>query len=501
MSESASPKVPQKTSRKSEIALLEQISTSLDAVIGDRPLKKSRTSASDANKTAAKNFLATKTLVKNIAKACAQEGKSDALVELLVEEYKEGFPTLTKQMLVDAIAKMQDGDASAEEEDDELPELKLGRIVATVDAEMTAYHEKIEALKRAREVAANAPEPEKPGKKKRKSKGAASPKDPNAPKRGRGRPKGSTPKVKNTPENFLINEIVKRYAVEKSKCDRLPNGALEVIVEETKRAHQMESFDMDLKVLDKKVRFRYNKLVEKNEVDVSENKYKFLVEEVYARYSRTKSSTGASKLPPGTLDSIIEAVKLEYGLTEQDIKLNSLKQMVTARYRKDNPEFQSTSPGQVKIAKLSEEAAQRRQLLFNEITARYVREKEANPKKLADGTLDRIIEQTKVDLDIKEFSVPKASIRGRINRKSYHVQTLGSDSPANSIDAPLVATINSWLSQGISVTRAQGLELANGLLKGKKLKTSTGQEIQLDAKWWRSFLERNRRKLVCAGND
>lgn len=65
--------------------------------------------------------------------------------------------------------------------------------------------------------------------------------------------------------------------------------------------------------------------------------------------------------------------------------------------------------------------------------------------------------------------------------------TLGSDSKTywNVIDEPLVATINNWLSQGISVSRAQGIEFANTLLKGKKKGTNDkGQDIVLDGECW-----------------
>ena len=97
-------------------------------------------------------------------------------------------------------------------------------------------------------------------------------------------------------------------------------------------------------------------------------------------------------------------------------------------------------------------------------------------------------------LGIHEFEVPKPSIRGRVKRKSLIVENVGSSAPYSIIDKELVATVNDWLGQGISVTRDQGLEFANQLLKSKKVKN----DIVLDAKWWRSFLERNKRKLACA---
>eukprot|EP00581_Thalassiosira_minuscula_P012120 CAMPEP_0183712084 /NCGR_PEP_ID=MMETSP0737-20130205/7336_1 /TAXON_ID=385413 /ORGANISM="Thalassiosira miniscula, Strain CCMP1093" /LENGTH=573 /DNA_ID=CAMNT_0025940661 /DNA_START=64 /DNA_END=1785 /DNA_ORIENTATION=- len=573
MYSTAGPAPKKKKSRQSEIALLEKISTSLDTYIGDNPgrtaslsssskKKKNKGTSSDASKNAAKNFLAAKTLVRNIAKACAQEkvsanaetedGESDVLFDSLVEEYKDKYPSLTKRMLLDGIvrynatintakessdnapkqegadseakegedseAKDKEGEAKGEEQeeddDDEEDndELKFGRIIERVDMEMEKYHERVEALKRSREKAALEPEPEKkkekktPKKRGRKRKadsadgssgtGGASPK----PKKA----KPSKPKKEKEPKDpaevALLDDIVKRYAVERAKHERLPNGVFEEIVEDAKRENGMEDFDMPLQALDKKVRFKYNKLMKSEEGEKKpKSRHRTIVDEVYARYSRTKEANGG-KLPPGTMDAIIEGVKLEYGLAE--VKLSSLKTRCQARFTKENPEFQSNPPDQIKIGKLSSEDKRRRQVLINEVTSRYVREKEAHPKKLADGTLDRIIEQTKEDLGITEFDVPKASIRGRINRKSHFVQTLGSESPYNAIDEPLVTTINSWLSQGISVTRAQGLDLANRLLKGKRLDhDSNGAEIVLDAKWWRNFLERNKRKLVCSSGE
>eukprot|EP00584_Thalassiosira_punctigera_P024743 CAMPEP_0172553656 /NCGR_PEP_ID=MMETSP1067-20121228/51327_1 /TAXON_ID=265564 ORGANISM="Thalassiosira punctigera, Strain Tpunct2005C2" /NCGR_SAMPLE_ID=MMETSP1067 /ASSEMBLY_ACC=CAM_ASM_000444 /LENGTH=501 /DNA_ID=CAMNT_0013341871 /DNA_START=84 /DNA_END=1586 /DNA_ORIENTATION=+ len=495
---------PKKKSRESEIALLEKISTSLDTYIGEKPKppppaqkNKKTHNASDASKNAAKNFLAAKTLVKSIAKACALEkvvvkaeagGNSDVLIESLVEEYKEKYPSVTKQMLVDGIlrnkAQNEDvGDSVAEEEEEEDYELKFGRIIPVVDAEMDQYHAKIEALKKAREAAASQPE-EETTKCKKKRQGQFKDDDGSKPKKKRG-PKPGVPRtprpVKNTPENFILNEILKKYTIEREKWERLPNGRFETIVEETKREHKMEYFDMPMSKIDKKIRFKYNRTVAKDEKDRPKSRHKAIVEEVYQRYSRTKDANGG-KLPPGTMDSIVEGVKLEYGLL--DVNMSSLKTRCQARFTKDNPEFPNCG-GSLKIGSLTEEDKRRRQLLMNEITARYIREKEAHPKKLADGTLDRIIENTKTDLGITEFEVHKASIRGRINRKSFFVQTLGNESPYDVIDEPLVSTINSWLSQGISVTRAQGLDLANRLLKGKQLdKDANGGDIVLDAKWW-----------------
>mmetsp|Transcript_38116 Transcript_38116/g.70356 ORF Transcript_38116/g.70356 Transcript_38116/m.70356 type:complete len:520 (-) Transcript_38116:113-1672(-) len=517
---STAPK--KKKSRKSEIALLEKISSSLDTYIGDNPRPptpppkyKRKHAASDVSKNAAKSFLAAKTLAKSIAKACANEKvvlidetekKFDVLIESLVDEYKGKYPSLTRKMLVDGIVRYNKQNANAsgensgdkeekEETNDENNELKFGRIIPIVDADMDKYHEKIIAIKKAREIAASQPEEDpKPSRKRMSISDINGSTDSQKSPKERG-PKKEKPE-KNTPENFIINQILKKYTVARDKHDRLPNGVFEMIVEEAKKENNMEDFNIPLNKLDKKIRFKYNQMIGKDE-EKRPSSHKAIVEEVYQRYSRTKEANGG-KLPPGTMDSIIEGVKLEYGLS--DVKMSSLKTRCQARFTKENPEFQNCG-GSLKIGELSEDDRKRRQHLLNEITARYIREKETHPKKLADGTLDKIIEATKLELGITEFEVHKASIRGRINRKSFHVQTLGNESPYDAVDEPLVSTINSWLSQGISVTRAQGLDLANRLLKGKKLDLdSKGEEIVLDAKWWRNFLERNKRKLVCSGD-
>lgn len=83
--------------------------------------------------------------------------------------------------------------------------------------------------------------------------------------------------------------------------------------------------------------------------------------------------------------------------------MSSLKQKVQARFTKNHPEFASI-PGDgsnVKIGNLTAEQKNRRQTLLNEVTARYV-EMKASKKKLPDGTLERIIEETKNDLGIHE---------------------------------------------------------------------------------------------------
>eukprot|EP01083_Nonionella_stella_P041440 112377_1 len=108
--------------------------------------------------------------------------------------------------------------------------------------------------------------------------------------------------------------------------------------------------------VDRKVRFRYNRMVQKDDEATQPTQYNVAIEAVYTRYSRTKIANGG-KLPPGTCESIIEGVKLEFGLSE--LKVKSLKTRIQARFAKQNPEFQSNPPEQLKIGELGEEDRKR----------------------------------------------------------------------------------------------------------------------------------------------
>jgi len=637
---------PKKRTRDAEIALIAQISTSLDTYketpnpqtvarlqkdFSSKNKKKKPSPSSSSSYLArnnnsalssyyvatttttttttnatTNNFLVVKTLVKGIVKACVKEqltieheNKSVVgVVDSLIEEYRFKYPTLTKQMIANAMERYRKtqaaaameasggtaaskpsgggggaestteeggggGDAKIKEEDGNAG-VTLERCIVIVDDEIAEYYEKIEALRRKRELAASQPEskPETtPRHKRRKRRKSAegggegnvdgledannnnaaadnnnnnndnnnNNNEPPAP-RPRGRPR------KNTPETALIKEITERYARERQGSDRLPNGAFETIVEEAKKDFSMEDFDLSLDKIRKRVTWNFMHRRDDGGDTIARKKKTDVFEEVYRRYSRAKVSN-EGKLPPGTLVGLIDAVKLEHGVA--DVKMSTLEAKVRTRFKKENPGFRSAPPPSSSggggasssssswdAGKLSEEEKRNRDILVNEITNRYIRRKEevgggsyAPHSKLPDGELDRIIEDTKNDLGMYDFDIPKATIRARVvdhHRKSSSssfpapaaVTTFGQESnssPYDIIDEPLVATINTWLSQGVSVTRAQGLEFANTLLKGTRTGASERMEdeeneVFLDAKWWRNFLDRNKRKLVCSSD-
>lgn len=214
---------------KQEVDLLGALTASLDTFLYDHPpppgmdpkeweeaterkkrrsrKKKKRKKRFTTSRRATRDFLATKTLVRSIAKACAREdvaagsdegggdeeggegegkgkgegdegGKSggSGVVELIFDAFKGKYPSLTKEMLTEGMARRGNGngnddgqndddaakgDDNDDSGDDDGGENKLERIVAAVDAEMEKYHARIEALRKSRaEAAANPPVPE-----------------------------------------------------------------------------------------------------------------------------------------------------------------------------------------------------------------------------------------------------------------------------------------------------------------------------------------------------
>lgn len=502
-------------------------------------------SAIDISQNAAKNFLAEKTLIKSITKACAAEGVavSDGnIIEELVTKYKIDYPGLTVQKVVDNMTRASsdnvESEASSGEKDsdkaadtniesevaNEASEEKeatannesqvaasndrVGRSIALIDEEMKQYYVKIAELKATRRNK----EAKKEAKAKRKREQAAAaealaaaktdgttstttvaaadaPKKPAKRKRTSKKPKT---KVRyEEPDEALYSEMTERYYKIKESRENLPSRFLEKIIEETKRDMHRDDFDVPYKKVYLEIKKRWAKRRDVGATTEGEKvkRIKDMYEELYKRYCAMKESQ--KKLGTGAFAQLSKTVKQEFGFPD-DFAIS--KNRITYRYRREFPDRRSNPDHVVEIRKLSSEDKKRREHLVNEVVARYLREKDANPKKLANGSIRRIIEETKKELDIHDFDVPESSIRGRIHRKSHFVTHENGN--RDDIDDSVVETINSWLKSGISVSREQGLTLANQTLAGRNLdKDSNGNTITLDAVWWKCFLNRNHHKL------
>jgi len=496
-------------------------------------------SAVDVSQNAVKNFLAEKTLIKSITKACSAErvAASDAsVIEELVKKYRNDYSGLTVQKVVDGLNRATPGNVENEASDDkdgnnnnvnraaaesevaseEESHDKVSRCTALIDEEMKQYYVKIAELKakrrkkeaktaarakRKRDQAAAAAAaaaavtnnedgttttttttaaaaivhvPKKPAKRKRTTKNF--------------QPKSNFKFV--DPDDALYEEMTQRYYKIKEANETLPSRTLEKIIEETKRDMHRDDFDRPYRNVYNEIKKRWRNRKDVGATTEGEKlkRVKDMYEELYKRYCELKSSQ--KKLSGGTLAELSETVKAEFDLSDFTVNKNR----ITYRYRREFPEHKSNPDHVVEIRKLSSEDKKRREYLVNEVVARYLKEKDANPKKLANGTIKRIIDQTKEDLDIHDFDVPESSIRGRIHRKSFFVSHENGN--LDDVDGMLVDTINSWLKNGIKVTRDQGLQLANQMLAAKNLDMDTdGNTITLDAIWWKCFLNRNHHKL------
>ena len=433
--------------RQAEMALLKHLSTSLETYNEDkrsddkkeqaldnfrktwpRPVK--RYSGGDASKAATKSFLEVKTLVKGMVKACIQEkvatteteDGSMRVLDSLVEEFRSnGFPSVNRQRVLDGIARYKqtqetndennnEGTKTPEEEEEEddgdvSDEMKLERCIQMVNDGMDEYYERILALKEKRERAALDPISAEPttkiSPKKRKSMDGENNADGTSPKK-RGRPKGkATAATKRTPLTLMVDDLTERYVKLRKNADRLASGDFEKLVEECKKDHGLEDIDVPLEKIRKRVTWNYLRHPEK-EISKAHKQKKDLVDEIYLRYTRAKETNG-SKLLNSTLISIIEGVKLEFGVS--DVNMKAIASKVQVRFKKEFPDFRSLPEGVCELSKLSEEDKHRRQTLLNEIMRRYVQLKGKGKKRLPDGTMDRIIEQTRNDLGIFDFEV------------------------------------------------------------------------------------------------
>ena len=351
-------RAPSSNNRATEIALLEQLSSRLDTYTGGPPTNLFTLSLHPLQTKSmmikSKSILAAKELAKSIAKACVEvnisttsqtshKSSSISVFDSLIEEYRLEYPTLTKKMIIDGIARYkketnreEEGNDSNDQDEDNNSDtniighadydLQFSQCMEIISGEMQIYWDRVESIKKRRASTSLSPKP----KKKRTSYAKGSNSDPmNKTKRGRPR--------KNTPDMKLMIAITEKYAREREEgC--LPNGRFATLVEEVKKEMGMEDFDMPLKKINKRVTWHYMSWPDKKKVATKEVR-KHLTEEVYKRYERAKKSNGGV-IGVGEGKSIIDGVKLELGLTDVELNYSSLEQMARSRFRKENPDFE-----------------------------------------------------------------------------------------------------------------------------------------------------------------
>lgn len=179
-------------------------------------------------------------------------------------------------------------------------------------------------------------------------------------------------------------------------------------------------------------------------------------------------------MPQGTADRLIKETQVEMGLEGIEIK----KKWISSRYsREHGVPVTATNT-------LSEEEKKKKQHLLNVITQRVYDEKGGDKSRwMGDDRFKEIIEESKRELGMESAQVRRNTIYARLHRDQTTVFTLGKDSPYNEIDEPLVEALNSCLRKGESVTRTQGMEIANKILRAKRVAEGRGDvDFVLDAR-------------------
>ena len=428
------------------------------------------------------SFLAAKTLVKHVAKACADEGVpgSAGTVRALAAAYRDRYPALTRAMLAEALPPAEEGDAGVVDAEVEASLVAaLGRITGVVDAAMERYYEKVAALKRARAAAPPEPEEEEEGAPKK----AAAPKRPERPPE----------------EEALIARITELYTEERAKHIHLPKGRLEILADEVKKERGMEDYALPARWPFEVRRRLYKKTLRevKDGAELPKNVAKELFENVYNRYREAKHKHGG-KLPPRTFAKIMEEVRAD-GLDIGEVSPNNLKIRCQKRFSEEHPEFDKRKY----LGSLSEEDKLRRQVLYNEVVTRLLREKKKSNGRIPHKAMGRVVREAQEALGMEDVEVNQGTVRDRLRRKAYLVHT-GANAPKlyDEIDVPLVTTLNAWLKAGVPVTAKRGVAVANLLRQGKQEARGADDapELKLNHMWWKRFLARNKKELVRSAN-
>lgn len=133
--------------------------------------------------------------------------------------------------------------------------------------------------------------------------------------------------------------------------------------------------------------------------------------------------------------------------------------------------------------------------------------------KLKNGEVQKIINSVKIELNLPDIQVKPATIYKRLKRGCIHGSIPGPKSPSLALDGPLLELILALADMRQCITAAQGLLLANSLIKGEEIEDEI-RKFKLEMKYntdmngknkdgallgdayWRSFLARNRDRLV-----
>ena len=505
------------SAKQEEAELLRRLSKQLDKrtptdVISDDGVLKV-TTRPKAFASYSTSVLTASAAAKAVAKACVAVNISTAQTDAynvfdeLFEECRLKYTKLTKQMVLAKIeAQTPLTEPTDETEDDD--GAKLRKSLEIVDAEMEKYNERVDSMKAARASLENTDESGNAKKKKKRARTTSS----------------STPKKKrkykkcDSDEQKLIRAITDKYAQIRLTKHYTSKAEWSEIVEETKKEMGMEDWSLAHDLLKKRVTWFYMKHP-LNKQAVRLNHYtkedKEVVNKIYVKYCEAKKAANNELLPDGHVEKLVKEELAQSSETPDEhgtSRIAVYKCRVQARFVKEHPELFSGVKMDEDQTKWTKAQRDRFKLLGDEVSKRKIEMKiPSTNKALEKGLIDDLVESTKMEWDMMQFPL-KATTPTRQKKsprrekkktgekkKKYKVvaTAIAINLHDTSIDPDMVKVINDRLANGFSVTRQQGIEIAQSILVVRNITNFP----KLNQTWWKAFLARNRGMIDREGSE
>lgn len=240
-----------------------------------------------------------------------------------------------------------------------------------------------------------------------------------------------------TPEHHLIEEIFRSYAADKVKYgDCLPRGHLAKLVKETKKKLNLESVDLSTIGLTDKLNYKWRRLRDKDEeVRKAASMSNLIADQVYERCEQIRVQINGERLEDGTIRSLIDAAKIEQGVTGE-FSFHAILKRINKRYRMEHPEAEVSGkvPIDYQYPEVCDQPVRRgrgetvkyrkrkgpgtpEHYLIDKIFEKYCVEKEKYAGKLPMGCLANLVDETKLELHMESVDLTGMDLQGKLNYK------------------------------------------------------------------------------------
>ena len=450
------------------------------------------------------SVLAASAAAKAVAKACVAvnistvptDDDAHSVFDELLEECRLKYTKLTKQMVLAKIEALAPVTVPTDEDEDD--GTKLRKSLEIVDEEMEKYDERVNSMKITRAMENTG----ESGNAKKRTYPISAVKPTKRRKR------------KNDPdEQRLIRAITDKYAQIRLTKHYTSKAEWSKIVEDTKKEMNMEGWSLAYDLLKKRVTWYYlSHPLKKQAVRLNHRKKedKDAIDRLYAKYCKAKEAANHDLLPDGMVEKLANEELADSPDEAGTSMITVYKYRVQARFIKEHPELFSAIKMDEDKNKWTKAQRERFKLLADEV-AKRINELKAPPTNMAPdkGLVDDLVESTKMEWDMMQFPL-KASTTNRqkspqsprrekkkTGEKKKKPKAVAPNLHDISIDNDMINVINDRLAKGLSVTRQQGIEIAQSILVVRNITTFP----KLNQTWWKAFLARNSDVISREGSD